>query len=133
MSFKNVDIDAALRRIADRRIEEAMEAGKFDRIEGQGKPLDLEPMPAEEDQRLMWWALRILKQNDVVPHEVQWRKEVDVLKAQLATTTDAAARGGLVRRINDLVRKVNTLGTNALQGDLAPVDEPPGNESSGAV
>lgn len=133
MSFKNIDMEAAIRPIAERRIEEAMEAGKFDRIEGQGKPLDLEPMPAEENQRLMWWALRILKQNDVVPHEVQWRKQIDVLKGQLSKATDPPRRRTLVRQINDLVHKVNTLGTNAMRGDLAKVDEPSGESSGNAV
>jgi hypothetical protein len=124
MSFKNIDMEAAIRRIAERRIEDAMAEGKFDRIEGAGKPLDLEPMPAEENQRMMWWALRIFKQNDVVPHEVMWRKQVDQLKVKLAAATTDEQRRSLARQINELVHKVNTLGTNALAGNLAPVDEP---------
>ena len=123
MSFKNIDMEAAIRRIAERRIEDAIAEGKFDRIEGAGKPLDLEPMPAEENQRMMWWALRIFKQNDVVPHEVMWRKQVDQLKVKLAAATTDEQRRSLARQINELVHKVNTLGTNALAGNLAPVDE----------
>lgn len=46
MSLKNVDVGDALRRLADKRIEDAMKEGKFDNLEGAGKPLDLEPMPA---------------------------------------------------------------------------------------
>ena len=34
MSFKNVDIESALRRLAERRIEEAMREGKFDNLAG---------------------------------------------------------------------------------------------------
>ena len=123
MSFKNVDIESALRRIADRRIEEAMAEGKFDRIEGMGKPMDLEAMPAEEDQRMLWWALRLLKQNDVIPHEVVWRKQVDELKARLASAKTDTERHAIARQINDLVHQVNTLGTNALPGTLTGVDE----------
>jgi hypothetical protein len=55
VSLKNVDIECALRRIADRRIEEAMREGKFDNLPGAGKPLNLEPMPAEENARMTWW------------------------------------------------------------------------------
>ena len=40
MSLKNVDITSALRRLADRRIEDAMKEGKFDNLSGAGKPLD---------------------------------------------------------------------------------------------
>ena len=124
MPFKHVDIEAGMRRIAERRIEEAMAAGKFDRIEGQGQPLNLEPMPAEEKQRMMWWALRILRKNDVIPEEVKWRKEVDALKARLYQAKTDDERRSLARQINELVHKVNTLGTNALPGTLTPVDEP---------
>jgi hypothetical protein len=114
MSLKDVDIESALRRFADRRIEDAMKEGKFDNLPGAGAPLDLEPMPAEENARLMWWTLRILKQNDVTPHEVQWRKAVDYLKAQLERLTDESRLEAVVHQINDLVRRINTLGTNAI-------------------
>src|SRR5437763_15773915 len=102
MSLKNVDIESALRRLADRRIEDAMKEGKFDNLPGAGAPLELEPMPADENARMMWWALRILKNNDFTPHEVQWRKAVDYLKAQLERLIDEARREPLVAQNNDL-------------------------------
>jgi len=114
MSLKNVDIESALRRLAVRRIEDAMKEGKFDNLPGAGAPLELEPMPAEENARLMWWTLRILKQNDLIPHEVQWRKALDYLKAQLERLTDESRLEAVVKQINDLVYKLNTLGTNAI-------------------
>lgn len=125
MSLKHVDIEAGLRRIADRRIEEAMAQGKFNNLQGQGKPLELEDMPAGEEQRLLWWALRLLKQNDVVPHEVTWRKQVDQLKDRLASVANDDERRSIAGQINALVHQVNTLGTNALPGNLTPVAEPP--------
>src|SRR3954451_1925766 len=88
MSLKNVDIESALRRLAERRIEDAMKEGKFDNLQGAGQPLELEPMPADENARMTWWALKILRQNDVVPHEVQWRKRLDGLREQLDALTD---------------------------------------------
>lgn len=121
MGLKDVDIEGALRRLADRKIEEALRAGKFDNLPGKGKPLDLEPMPAEENARMRWWALRILKQNDVIPEEVQWRKQVDALKDELATTLSDVRLIALVNAINALVRKLNTLGTNALPARLSPL------------
>ena len=112
--MKNVDIELALRRLAERRIEEAMKEGKFDNLQGAGKPLELEPMPAEENARMMWWTIRILRQNDFTPHEIRWRKIIDGLKADLSQTRDEQRVIKLVAQINELVRKVNTLGTNAL-------------------
>ena len=95
--------------------------GKFDRLEGAGKPLNLEPMPAEENARLTWWALRILRQNDVVPDEVRLRKQIDVLRDQMAAATTDARLVHLVAEANALVFKLNTLGTNAIGGNLAPI------------
>src|SRR5918997_7093737 len=122
MGLKDVDIEGALRRLADRKIEEAMRAGKFSNLSGAGKPIDLEPMPADENARLMWWALRIFKQNDLTPDEVRWRKQIDGLKDELAVATTEARVVALVRAINALVRQVNTLGTNALKAGVAPLD-----------
>jgi hypothetical protein len=102
MGLHNMDIEGGLRRIADRRIEEAMAEGKFDNLPGMGKPLDLEPMPADENARLMWWALRIMR--------------------QIERLTDESALPPLVTRVNELVRKVNTLGTNALKASVVLLD-----------
>lgn len=122
MNLSHIDIESALRRLADRRIEEAMREGKFDNLPGAGKPIDLEPMPAEENARLMWWALRLLKQNDFIPEEVRWHKALDRLREAVNTVSEEAELAKLVAQINELVRKINTLGTNALMTSAAPVD-----------
>jgi hypothetical protein len=122
MSLKNVDLDSALRRLAERRIEDAMKEGKFDNLQGSGQPIELEPVPAAENARLAWWALRILRNNDVIPDEVRMRKELDGLKAQLTDLLDEANLPVLVARINALVYKINTLGTNAMKSGVAGVD-----------
>lgn len=114
MALKDVDLESALRRLAERRIEEAMREGKFDNLPGAGQPIELEPLPADENARAMWWALKILRQNDVIPDEVRWRKQLDLLRAKLATARDEAMVRAIVKQINELVRKLNTLGTNAM-------------------
>jgi hypothetical protein len=123
MGLQHIDMEAAFRRLADKRIEEAMKEGKFDNLPGAGKPLDLEPMPAEENARLTWWALRILKNNDFTPEEIRWRKAIDHLKSRLAAVTEEAEVIRLVAQANELVRKVNTLGTNALKIGVVLLDE----------
>jgi hypothetical protein len=122
MGLQHVDIGSVLRRLAEKRIEDAMKEGKFDNLPGAGKPLELEPMPADENARLTWWALRILKQNDVTPDEVRWRKAIDHLKAKLDTASDESELERIVAKVNDLVRKVNTLGTNALKAPVTCLD-----------
>ena len=123
MGLKDVDFDAVFRRLADRRIEEAMRDGTFDNLPGRGKPIELEPMPADENARATWWALRIMRQNDFTPDEVRWRKALDYLHDALDNATDEAGVRSLVARINELVRKVNTLGTNALTAPVMPVSQ----------
>ena len=71
-----------------------MREGKFDNLPGAGKPLDLEPMPADENARMTWWMLRILKNNDFTPDEVHWRRQIDRLKDELDSGDDRAARRG---------------------------------------
>jgi hypothetical protein len=122
MNLKHIDLESALRRLAERRIEEAMREGKFDNLPGAGKPIELEPMPADENARLVWWALRLLKQNNFIPEEVRWHKALDRLRAALNTVDDEAELAKLVTQINDLVHKINTLGTNALKTSAAPID-----------
>lgn len=122
MWLKHVDIEHALRRLAEHRIEEAMKQGAFDNLSGAGKPIELEPLPADENARLTWWALRILRRNDFTPDEIRWRKAIDGLKAELAVTVDEKRLKALAGQINFLVRKLNTLGTNALNTAVVGVD-----------
>jgi len=122
MSLKNVDFDAAFRRIADKRIEDAMAEGKFDNLPGAGKDLILDPLPADENARMMWWALKIMKQNDVTPDEIVWRKTVDHLRAAIHALKDESLLPGLVEKLNHLVRQINTLGTNAINLPVTMID-----------
>jgi ribosomal protein L40E len=121
MPFKHVDMESAMRRLAERRIEEAMREGKFDNLAGKGKPLDLEPMPADENARLMWWALRIMKNADYTPDEVRIRKQIEGLKDELPKAKTDVKVVALVTAINAAVRNLNTLGTNAINTPVAPV------------
>jgi hypothetical protein len=121
MLLKHIDMESAMRRLADRRIEEAMREGKFDNLPGKGKPLDLEPMPADEDTRMMWWAIRLMKNADYTPDEVRIRKQIDLLKDELPKAKTEAKVVVLVTAINAAVRNLNTLGTNAIPSPVAPV------------
>ena len=123
MSLKNLDVASVLLRLADKRIEDAMKEGKFDKLAGAGQPLELEPMPANEDARLTWWCLRILRNNDFTPDEVRWRKAIDRLKDAMERTSDETIFVGLVRQVNQMVHRINTLGTNALSAPVVPLDE----------
>ena len=98
-----------------------MREGKFDNLAGAGKPLDLEPMPADENARMTWWMLRILKGADFTPDEVRLRRQIESLKGELAAATSERRVVVLVNTINGLVHQLNTLGTNAIHIAVAPV------------
>ena len=121
MSLKDVDFDSAFRRLADKRIEDAIKEGKFDNLPGKGQPIDLEPLPADENTRMLWWALKIMRQNEFTPDEVRWRKSIEIMKEQLARVSDEEGLRLLVARINTLVHKLHTLGTNAMNSASAIV------------
>jgi hypothetical protein len=122
MNLSHIDIENVLRRLAERRIEEAMREGKFDNLPGMGQPIELEPMPADEATRMLWWTLRLLKHNDFIPEEVRWHKALDRLRETVNSLTDETQLAALVAQMNELVHKINTLGTNALKVAAAPVD-----------
>src|SRR4051794_26563290 len=123
MGLQNVDMGAALRRVAEKRIEDAMKEGKFDNLPGAGHPVNLDPLPTDENARMTWWALRILKNNNFTPDEVRWRKAIDYLKAKLDNVQYEWEVAPVVKQVNDLVRKLNTLGTNAIKLGIATLDE----------
>lgn len=122
VTMRNLDIDAVLQRLAERRIEEAMKEGKFDNLPGFGKPLDPEPLPADENARMMWWALKLLKQSGHTTDELAYRKQIELLKDELAAVVTEQRVRVLVEKINLLVRRLNTLGTNAINIPVAPVE-----------
>ena len=122
MALRDVDFGQVLRNLADRRIEEAIEAGKFDNLEGKGQPLELEPLPADENARAMYWALRIFKKAGLTTDELRYRKQISELRDAVAACRDEGHVADLVYKHNLLVRKLNTMGTNALKADYGPLD-----------
>lgn len=122
MSLKNVDMESAMRRLADQRMEEAISEGKFDNLPGAGQPLDLEPLPADENARMMWWAIKLMRQNDCLPDEIRLRKSIEAMKLELSRLTSESKLANLCGKINGLVQKLNTLGTNAISVSVTGVD-----------
>jgi hypothetical protein len=78
-------------------------------------------MPADENARMTWWMLRILKGADFTPDEVRLRRQIESLKGELAAAGTEKRVEVLVKTINGLVRQLNTLGTNAINVAVAPV------------
>lgn len=94
-------------KIVEQRIAEAQKKGEFDRLEGSGKPLDLnrdDHIP--EELRL---AYKMLKNADCVPPEIQLQKEIRQTEDLLAGMTDTAEKYRTLKKLNFMIMKLNTL------------------------
>ena len=61
--------------IADRKIQEAMEEGAFDQLEGAGQPLPEDANPCEDPAQRM--AHRLMKNAGVTPEWIAEGREID--------------------------------------------------------
>ncbi len=68
------DFEAVIRRLAENRIREAIEAGEFDHLPGKGKPIDLEEYFRTPQELRM--AYSILKSANCRPEEVELLNEL---------------------------------------------------------
>lgn len=84
--------------IADEKIREAMEAGAFDGLAGDGKPIATADDSLAGDNRM---AFSILRSNGFLPEWLELRKDIhqerDAVRAALETWADAIERHGSAR------------------------------------
>jgi hypothetical protein len=113
--------EAMRRHLVERRIVEAMDAGEFDNLPGAGQPLHIDEPTAKNPD--LWWVLRMLRQANIVPDEVRYRKQIDLMRDRLADCRDEQDVRRLVGQINEIIRKLNVMGTNVIPTTLAPLDE----------
>jgi hypothetical protein len=95
------------RKIAERKIKEAIEEGEFDDLPLKGQPLTdhLEHVPEEHRS-----AFRILKNANVLPEEVQLKREMQEIREALAAPElDEEKRQELVRKLNSTESHYNLL------------------------
>ncbi len=99
------NIFEAFNKIAEKKIQEAMDNGEFEDLPGKGKPLRIEDdrhLPA--DIRL---AHKILKNADCLPPELELRKEILTIEELLAGEKDAKAKYRQIKKLNYLIMKLN--------------------------
>ena len=98
---------AAIERLAEERIREAMDRGEFDDLPGRGEPLELEnDSHLPEDLRI---AYKILKNADCLPPELQLRKEIHTTQQLLAGITDTQQKYKQLQKLNSLIMKLNMM------------------------
>ena len=100
-------------KIVEERIRKAQLRGEFDNLPGRGEPLVVEDNSGvPEDLRM---AYKILKNADCLPPEIEAKKEIASTEALLTAVDDAAEKYRLLKRLNFLIMKINTLRSTSIR------------------
>jgi hypothetical protein len=95
------------RKIAERRINEAVQRGEFENLSLAGQRLDLERDAHVPDDLKM--AYRLLRNAGMVPEEVQLLRAVADLRKELADCPDPQLRKALQKDLNTRESHLNIL------------------------
>lgn len=83
----------------EKQIQKAISEGKFDNLEGKGKPINLDDyFAAPEDVRP---GYSVLKSQKFVPEEVERLKDIGELKEKVQNCTDEEERKKLTKILNE--------------------------------
>jgi|ERR671926_301401 hypothetical protein len=94
-------------KLVEQRIREAQEAGEFDGLEGEGRPVNLEAYFNTPEELRAGYAL--LKNAGVLPEEAALLKELNETTARLAACRDERERGRLTQAARDLQLKYDLM------------------------
>jgi hypothetical protein len=107
MSMSRLNVFAALERLAEERIRDAIQRGEFDNLPGRGKPLNLEDdRHIPDDLRL---AYKILKNADCLPPELELKKEISKAEELLSSMKDEGEKYRHLQKLNFLIMKLNEM------------------------
>lgn len=94
-------------KIIEEKIKTAMEAGDFDNLPGQGKPIDLDAyFSTPSDLRL---GYSVLKSAGCAPPEVELLRELEQLRAKLDACADERERQTLSKEIESKQLKLHLM------------------------
>ena len=95
-------------RIIEERIRRAQQKGKFEDLEGTGKPLIFEKDGhVAGELRLVY---KILKNADCLPPEIELKNEIKCTEDLLSGMEDTAEKYRTLKKLNFLIMKLNSLG-----------------------
>jgi len=104
---------AALERIAEERIREAIQRGEFENLPGSGKPLKFDDeLHIPDDLRM---AYKVLKNADCLPPELELKKEIRTAEDLLSELKDEGEKYRQIKKINYLTMKLNTMRQGSVQ------------------
>lgn len=94
-------------KLVEQKIREAQRAGEFDRLEGAGRPVNLDAyFSTPEDLRA---GYAVLKNAGVLPEEAQLRGDINGLKERLDACESPGERERLTRSLGELMLKYSLM------------------------
>lgn len=108
--------------IVEERIKAALKQGRFDNLEGKGKPLVFEDSHVPEDLRM---AHKILKNSGFLPPEVEIRKQITHVHelmdqtGQVSADQASADQAKLHKKLNYLMAKLDAVRSTGPGSTLA--------------
>ena len=94
-------------KLVEQKIREAQAAGEFDRLEGAGRPVNLEAYFATPEELRAGYA--VLKSAGVLPEEAALLRELNELEERRAACGDEDERARLRRAATELKLKYDLL------------------------
>lgn len=108
-------------KIAERKINEAIERGEFDNLQGKGRPFEPEDETwIPDDLRASY---RILKNSGYIPPELEIRKEIINLRSLIESIDNDKERLKTLRELNYKIICLDNLRQRPLNLDLFPAYE----------
>jgi len=94
-------------KLVEQKIREAQRAGEFDRLEGAGRPVNLDAYFSAPEELRAGYA--VLKNAGVLPEEAQLRGEINTLRGRIDACHDAQERERLTRSLAELTLKYSLM------------------------
>jgi hypothetical protein len=111
--MSRISVFAALERLAEEKIRDAIQRGEFDNLPGRGKPLNLEDdRHIPDDLRL---AYKVLKNAGCLPPELELKKEIRKAEELLSSMEDEGQKYGQLQKLNFLIMKLNEMRKGSVQ------------------
>lgn len=96
-----------LERIAEQRIQEAMQRGEFENLRGKGRPIEYEDDSfVPPDLRM---AYKILKNSGYLPPELETAKEIRTTMEMIEHLPTEEERYRQINKLNLLITKMNMM------------------------
>lgn len=90
--------DSPFFRIAERKIQEAIEQGELDNLSGKGKPLSFSDAHVPQELRASY---KILKNNGVLPVEMELKREIASIESLLQVCLSDDQKKTLRKQLSD--------------------------------